>query len=75
MSEALPLTEGLAHFYKMHLKYKFITGKQVSGRGAMFTLTVSTAQPPDLDFRSLVFWPELGSARLQGWHHPRVMLT
>lgn len=47
MSEVLPLTEGLAHFYKMHIKYQFRTGKQVSGTGAMFTLL---AQP------SLLIW-------------------
>lgn len=74
MSEALPLTEGLAHFHKTHFKYKFIAGKQVSGTGTMFTLTVSIAHPSDLVFRSLVFLPELGSAHLQGWHHFRIML-
>lgn len=74
MSEALPLTEGLAHFYKMHFKYKFITGKQVASTGATFTPTLSIAQPPDLVFRSLVFLSELGFAHLQGWHHSRIML-
>lgn len=46
----------------------------MSGTGAMFTLTVSIAQPSDLVFRSLVFLPQLGSAHLQGWHHSRIML-
>lgn len=74
MSEVLPLTEGLAHFYKIHFKYKFMTGKQVSGTGAMFTPAVTVAQPLDLVFRSLVFLPELGSTHLQGWHHSRIKL-